>query len=112
MTYEEQLLRNAEIKCEKLYISELAFAGAGLISALISVFYGFEILFITGICFLLSAVLEIIMFIITRKAKKHIDKRLAKINESLLKTIENFPQTKLSEELNEFKKEYGFLEEK
>lgn len=112
MTYEEQLLMNAEIKCEKLYIAELIFAGAGLISALISIFYGYEILFITGICFLLSAVLEIIMFIITRIVIKHVNRRLAKINESLLKTIENFPQTKLSEELNEFEKEYGFLEEK
>ena len=64
MTYEEQILRNAERKCEKLYIAEFIFAGAGLTAALVSVFKGYEILLITGICFILCAVLEIIMFFI------------------------------------------------
>ncbi|MBQ3566029.1 MAG: hypothetical protein IJA12_02505 [Oscillospiraceae bacterium] len=112
MTYEEQILRNAERKCEKLYIAEFIFAGAGLTAALVSVFKGYEILLITGICFILCAVLEIIMFFIIRKAMKHIDRRLTKINESLKKTVQNCSQDKLIEETKEFNKEYGFLEEK
>lgn len=112
MTYEEQILRNAERKCEQLYIAELIFAGAGLTVAVISVFKGYEILFITGIYFILCAVLEIIMFFIIRKAMKHIDRRLTKINESLRKTMQNCSQDKFSEETKEFNKEYGFLEGK
>lgn len=113
MTYEEQILNDAERKCDKLYITELVSAAAALIIMLLYVFLKqYEILFISAICFIISAIIEVIIFFIDRKSRKHVERRLTKINESLLKTIENFPKTKLSEELNEFKKEYGFLEEK
>lgn len=113
MTYEEQILNDAERKCDKLYITELASAAAALIIMLLYVFSKqYEILFISAICFIICAILEVIILIIDSRARKHVNRRLAKINESLLKTIENFPKTRLLEELKEFKKNYGFLEEK
>lgn len=113
MTYEEQILNNAERKCDKLYIMELVSAAAALIIMLLYVLSKqYEILFISATCFIICAIFEVTIIFIDSKARKLVNRRLAKLNESLLKTIENFPKTKLSEELNEFEKEYGFLEDK
>ena len=113
MTYEEQILRNAEIKCNKLYVAELLIMFLSLMIMLLYVFSEkYEILYISSTGFIISAILEAIAFFVERKAKKHTDRRLAVINSSLLNAIEHFPQTELSKELDEFEKEYGFLEEK
>lgn len=110
MTYEEQILMMADIKCRKIYVTEIACSLIGLILVLLYIFFKNDVFIITAlVSFSAGLVFEMILCSIEKKAKTYVDKRLLYLNKSLQKTISRFQRDNLRKEISDFEKEYYFL---
>lgn len=111
MTYEEWIIQCAEEKCDKLYKWELICGSAALIIMMIYlIFQNMNLIIYAAICLALCGIEEPAMLIINRRAIKHVNRRLRRLNISLNILLKRFPKDKLRIETIRFKRDYGFLE--
>lgn len=110
MTDEEFIIAKAEEKCDKLCICELI---CEIVSLILMLFY----MYFNNVHFMLLAILGFVLYvagetailIINRRAVKHINRRIRRLNISLNVVVKRFPQDNLRLELSRFEKDYDFL---